>query len=73
MQTYKHAGRVEGAFYDAEGRPRELVQRVIEGDARAQAAKKERESKRSTYPACSKRWSSTEGAFRMPSCCRLTA
>ena len=62
MQTYKHMGRVEGAFYDAEGRPRGTVQRVIDGDVRAAAAKKEREGKRSSYPACSTRWSSTEGA-----------
>jgi hypothetical protein len=66
-RTYPHKGILAGgAFYDAQGRPRQALARVRQGAAKGEEVRAERERRRraaaASRPACEARWSAEDGA-----------
>lgn len=61
LQNYKPAGKVQGAFYDAEGQAQPILHEVHAAAERHAKAEEERANKRSEAPECSRRWSQNSG------------
>eukprot|EP00899_Mesostigma_viride_P013051 jgi/Mesvir1/21747/Mv04154-RA.1 len=61
-KTYKPVGKVEGAFYDRSGRPREALSLVEKLLATAEAERAEQEADEQRRPLCNSKWSQDEGS-----------
>ena len=61
LQNYKPAGKVQGAFYDADGQAQPILHEVHAAAERHAKAEEERANKRSEAPECSRRWSQNSG------------
>lgn len=54
-------GKVEGAFYDSKGEPKEALRRLEEGAAQGKKIEELRKLERAKHPNCNSRWSQSKG------------